>query len=279
MFQTIISADQLQALLADGMSTRPVIFDTRFKLDDTSYGQQAYAREHIPGAIYLHLDRDLSSPITVSTGRHPLPDVDGLVSTLRSWGVSNTSQVIAYDDAGGMFAARLWWLLKWLGHDQVAVLDGGWPAWNKAGGAVSSAAPVVTRGDFQPQLRPEFVLTADEVASGLASGSILLCDARAPERYRGDVEPIDPVAGHVPGAINTPFLQNLNEDKLFKSAEELRSIHAVASTANVVHMCGSGVTACHNVLAYSIAGLPTPKLYAGSWSEWIRDPQRPVSKG
>lgn len=196
---------------------------------------------------------------------------------MRKYGVSSTSQVIVYDDAGGMFAARLWWLLKWLGHASVAVLDGGWPAWVKLAGPVTDMVDALSEpGDFLARPRTDMVLTADEVAAGLANQSITLCDARAPERYRGDVEPIDPVAGHVPGAINVPFMQNLNSDKCFHDPVSLRSLHAGTAAGNVVHMCGSGVTACHNILAYAIAGLPLPKLYAGSWSEWIRDPARGV---
>ena len=277
MFNTIISATQLIELLADS-STPTIVFDTRFKLDDVRYGEQAYAREHIPGSFYLHLDRDLSSPITPTSGRHPLPDVAQFSSTMRRLGVSNDTQVIVYDDACGMFAARLWWLLKWLGHTNVAVLDGGWPAWLEQGGAISAqSSPLPAVGTFSANINTELVLTADDVATGLADNSIVLCDARAPERYRGDVEPIDPVAGHVPGAINVPFMQNLSEDKRFKDVETLRWLHAAtAASGSVVHMCGSGVTACHNLLAYAVAGLQMPKLYAGSWSEWIRDPARPV---
>lgn len=277
MFDTIISAHELNTLLTP-RAHGPVIFDTRFKLDDIDYGGQAYASEHIPGAVYLHLDRDLSSPITPTTGRHPLPDIDRFAATMRKYGVSSTSQIIVYDDAGGMFAARLWWLLKWLGHESVAVLDGGWPAWVKLAGPVTDVVDALSEpGDFLARPRTDMVLTADEVAAGLANQSITLCDARAPERYRGDAEPIDPVAGHVPGAINVPFMQNLNSDKCFYDPATLRSLHAGTAVGNVVHMCGSGVTACHNVLAYAIAGLPLPKLYAGSWSEWIRDPARGVS--
>ena len=277
MFNTIISATQLIELLAD--SSKPTrVFDTRFKLDDVRYGEQAYAREHIPGAFYLHLDRDLSSPITPITGRHPLPELEQFSETMRRLGVSRETQVIVYDDAGGMFAARLWWLLKWLGHANVAVLDGGWPTWVGQGGMVShESSPLPQPGTFTPNVNADMVLTADDVATGLVDNSIVLCDARAPERYRGEVEPIDPVAGHVPGAINVPFMQNLNDDKRFKDADALRSLHATtAASGNVVHMCGSGVTACHNVLAYAVAGFPLPKLYAGSWSEWIRNTRRPV---
>lgn len=277
MFHSILSAEQLKSLLATAADV--VVFDTRFKLDDAQYGEQAYAREHIPGAFYLHLDRDLSSPITPASGRHPLPDIERFGATMRSYGVSRATQVIVYDDAGGMFAARLWWLLKYLGHDKVAVLDGGWPAWLAAGGQVShQPSPTPAVGSFAGQPRADLVLSADEVAAGLADESIVLCDARAPERYHGQVEPIDPVAGHVPGAVNVPFMQNLDAEKCFKDPATLSAMHGEFASRHVVHMCGSGVTACHNILAYAVAGLPMPKLYAGSWSEWIRDPQRPVAR-
>ncbi len=276
MFTTIISAQQLVALLKSQDDI--IVFDARFKLDDTQYGERAYELEHIPGAYYLHLDRDLSGPITPVTGRHPLPSIEQFADTMRRHGVSRDSQVVVYDDAGGMFATRLWWLLKWLGHDKVAVLDGGWPAWVKEGGSVSHQANTLpVAGNFTAHEHTEMVLTADDVSAGLAANTIVLCDARAPERYRGDVEPIDPVAGHIPGAVNVPFMQNLNDDKCFKDPATLRAMHASTTGSRaVVHMCGSGVTACHNVLAYAVAGLPLPKLYAGSWSEWIRDPSRPT---
>lgn len=278
MFHSILSTEQLQAWLATAADT--VVFDTRSKLDDPLYGEQEYARGHIPGSFYLHLDRDLSSAITPQSGRHPLPDIERFAATMRSYGVSRQTQVVVYDDAGGMFAARLWWLLKWLSHDKVAVLDGGWPAWVKAGGAVSNeASPLPAAGTFAASPRSDLVVSADQVAEGLADQSIVLCDARAQERYRGDVEPIDPVAGHIPGAINVPFMENLDANKHFKDPATLSGMHAEYAHGNVVHMCGSGVTACHNILAFAVAGLPMPKLYAGSWSEWIRDPQRAVTGG
>lgn len=278
MLGTIISADDLMSLITGPSSTRPVLFDTRFKLDDSEYGEQSFAKEPIPFAYYLDLDRDLAGPITRFSGRHPLPDVEQFVATMRQHGVSSDTQVIVYDDAGGMFAARLWWLLKWLGHDKVAVLDGGWQAWIKRGGPVTDRRdPLPNAGSFSANPRADMLVTADQVVAGLAEGSLTLCDARAPERFRGEVEPLDKVAGHVPGAVNVPFIRNLDADKCFHSPEILRSHHADSASGHVVHMCGSGVTACHNVLAYAIAGLPLPKLYAGSWSEWIRDPNRGVA--
>ena len=277
-FITIISPDELKKLLKD---SNTVIFDVRFSLSDTGYGERAYAQGHLPNAHYLHLDKDLSGPIGSTTGRHPLPDIDNFAECMRKHGVSNDSQVVILDDASGMFAARCWWLLKWLGHDRVAVLDGGWQAWLQADGSqTTDVAALPSRGDFMPRPRPELLVQADQVQQGLAQQTIVLCDARAPERYRGDTEPIDKVAGHVPGAINVPFAANLDKSGHFKIAQELAGIHARSSNKDkrVVHMCGSGVTACHNVLSTAIAGLPLPALYAGSWSEWITDPNRPVMR-
>jgi thiosulfate/3-mercaptopyruvate sulfurtransferase len=277
-FTTIITAAQLQPALE-----RPetVLFDTRFALADADYGARAYAEGHIPGAFYLHLDRDLSSPITPTSGRHPLPRVENFVELMRKYGVSSESQVIAYDDAAGMFAARCWWLLKWLGHERVAVLDGGMQAWQRHGGRIDSDVPrPLARGTFTPRVRAGLLVEVDELQQGLSEGTMMLCDARAAERYRGDVEPIDKVAGHVPGAINLPYAHNLNAEGCFREPAELAAIHAhPADAGTVVHMCGSGVTACHNVLATAVAGRPLPALYAGSWSEWITDPQRPVARG
>lgn len=279
MYTKIISVEKTIELLSSGASPRCVCFDTRFQLGDWQYGKHAFDREHIAGAFYLHLQQHLSGPVTSTSGRHPLPNINAFGLLMRMFGVSSNTQVIAYDDAGGMFAARLWWLLKWLGHDNVAVLDGGWQAWLKHGGPITDAhAAVPAFGEFVPMPRADMVVTALEVMEGVANHSITLCDARAPERYRGDVEPIDSVAGHVPGAINVPYMANLDSNLCFHSPEILRTLHA--STAdNVVQMCGSGVTACHNILAYAIAGLPLPKLYVGSWSEWIRDPQRGIAVG
>ena len=277
-FTTLIQPDELKTLLSDAHS---VFFDVRFSLSDTSHGERAYAQGHLPGAHYLHLEKDLSGPITPETGRHPLPDVNQFAECMRKHGVSNDSQVVALDDASGMFAARCWWLLKWLGHDCVAVLDGGWQAWLQAGGQQTTAKYASpARGDFTPRPRPELLVRADQIQQGLAEQSIVLCDARAPERYRGDTEPIDKIAGHVPGAINVPFADNLDKSGRFKSAQELARLHARSASDDqrVVHMCGSGVTACHNVLSTAVAGLHLPALYAGSWSEWITDPSRPVAQ-
>lgn len=277
---TLVSAQTLARHLDDPAW---VVVDCRFSLADPSAGERAYAEGHIPGARYAHLDRDLSSHITPTSGRHPLPDPPGLAARLGAWGIDSRTQVVAYDDAGGAFAARLWWLLRWLGHGAAAVLDGGIAAWTAAGGPLQSAAPTPRARSFQPRLQAGAWLDAAAVAAGLAEGTLRLVDARTQERFRGEVEPIDPVAGHVPGAINRPFQRNLAADGRFRPADELRAELEAAAGGGapeaVVHMCGSGVTACHNLLAMEHAGLAGSRLYAGSWSEWIRDPARPVARG
>lgn len=258
--------------------------DCRASLQNPAAGRDLYAQQHLPGARFADLLDDLSGPIRPGlTGRHPLPPVDSFVAKLRAWGIGNASQVVAYDDAGGAFAARLWWMLRWLGHDAVAVLDGGFPAWLAEGRPVTAELPLVSPGDFTPRPRPELLVSAAQLSASVSSsGAGKLFDARAPERYRGDVEPIDPVAGHIPGAENLPFAENLRDGR-FKSSAELRTRLAEALGAtqpeDAVVYCGSGVTACHDVLAFAQAGLPLPKLYAGSWSEWITDPVRPTARG
>ncbi len=279
-YRTLVSTDVLARHISD---PNWIVIDCRFSLADTTAGEFAYSQGHIPGAYYAHLDRDLSSAITETTGRHPLPSVDDFCQTLGGWGISSASQVVVYDDANGAFAARLWWMLRWVGHVDVAVLDGGWNKWKADGWEVQmqphSALPAMYKGDA---LRDAW-LSCDEVQAHLAHKDILLLDARAPERYRGEVEPIDPVAGHVPGAANRPFQENLDRFGLFKTPlqlnKEYEQLIAGRTPEQVVHMCGSGVTACHNLLAMEHAELTGSKLYAGSWSEWIRDIERPVGKG
>lgn len=259
-----------------------VIVDCRFDLMRPEAGGERYAAGHIPGAVYAHLDRDLSGPVGERDGRHPLPEVRALAARLCAWGVSGDSQVVAYDDAGGAFAARLWWLCRWLGHDAVAVLDGGLPAWTAAGLPLATAepAPAPAPGTFRAMPRPELKVEADELQQALADDRLLLLDARGAERFRGDAEPIDPVAGHVPGAVNRPHRENLDEDGRFRSPDSLREDYAVLLDGRSPHetavMCGSGVSACHNILAMHRAGLSDARLYPGSWSEWIRDPRRPT---
>ena len=277
MYTTLISAPTLQANLHN---PDWLICDCRFNLADTNYGRRAYQAGNIPNAHYLHLDEDLSSAIIPQTGRHPLPDPAQLSSKLQAIGLNPNTQVVVYDDNNGSMAARLWWLLRWLGHDAVAVLDGGLAAWQAAGYALSTQVPTVTQqGQFQARLKPECVVKVEELTK---PNTWQLVDARAAERFRGEIEPIDPIAGHISGAWNRPLTENLDGNQ-FKSAEQLKAewqaLLGNMSVANIVHMCGSGVTACHNLLAMEVAGLTGTKLYAGSWSEWIRDSSRPIATG
>ncbi len=276
-FDTLVPTAELARRLDD---PDWCIVDCRFSLVDTGAGEKAYREGHIPGARYAHLDSDLSGPITESSGRHPLPDSKDLVQTFGRWGIGSRIQVVVYDDAGGAYAARLWWLLRWLGHAAVAVLDGGWDAWLRGKYPVTTKVPEDADRTFRAAEALEYWLAADSIQTGLDSGEMTLVDARAPERFRGIEEPIDPIAGHVPGAINRPYALNLSEDGRFRSPAELRQafegLLGGRPASQMVHMCGSGVTACHNILAMQIAGLSGSSLYAGSWSEWIRDRSRPV---
>ncbi len=280
MFTTLISSDELTQHLAD---PQWVVMDCRFALAEPAAGERAYLQSHIPGARYAHLERDLSARVTVDSGRHPLPDKERLAAKVGAWGITPASQVVVYDDAGGAVAARLWWLLRWLGHAAVAVLDGGWGQWLEEGRAVSPEVPPPAQSVFtiQPPL-VEWIGSA-ELQDAMLHQTIQVLDARAAERFRGDVEPIDAVAGHVPGAMNRPLQHNLVADGRFLPAAELRrqftALLGPVAPRRVVHMCGSGVTACHNLLAMEYAGLSGARLYAGSWSEWIRDPSRPMAKG
>jgi thiosulfate/3-mercaptopyruvate sulfurtransferase len=259
------------------------LFDCRFSLTDTEAGRRAYLQGHLPGACYAHLDEHLSSPIGPQTGRHPLPDPSRLADWLGECGVSSESRVVVYDDVGGAFAVRLWWLLRWIGHDRAALLDGGLQAWVAAGGALTRELPrhepraLIARPDDSRWISTE------ALAAELSAGNAILIDARAPERFRGEQEPIDPTAGHIPGAINLPLTGNLDRDGRLLAPDRLRKrfVDALGDSphASVVHSCGSGVNACHNLLAMEVAGLSGSRLYAGSWSEWIRSPERPVATG
>ncbi|AOJ71005.1 MULTISPECIES: sulfurtransferase [Burkholderia] len=281
-YTTLISADNLAERIAAAPGS-VLVFDCRFDLADTDLGEQAYAAGHIPGAHYLHLDRDLSGAKTGTNGRHPLPARDALVDTLKAHGLRQNQQVVAYDAQGSMYAARLWWLLRWLGHDSVAVLDGGLQAWQSAGHAVSQDTPQRSTGDFRAAAPLATVVDAQAVLANLSTKDRLVIDARAADRYRGENETIDRVGGHIPGALNRFFKDNLTADGRFKSGHELREAFnpLLGSTPSnkVILQCGSGVTACHNALAMEIAGLHDPALYAGSWSEWSADPSRPVATG
>lgn len=258
-----------------------VIVDCRFDLLQPLAGREAYQSGHLPGAVYADLNQDLSSPVTPTSGRHPLPDPQRLAERLGQWGVSPHSQVVAYDAGNSAFAVRLWWLLRWLGHPAVAVLDGGLSAWQAAGLPLTPDVPTLRQAVFVSRPNPQVALDTGEVRAALRDRAITLLDARAAPRYAGEFEPLDPVAGHIPGALNLPFEGNLDAEGRFLPAARLRERFAAcaADTARVVHMCGSGVTACHNLLAMEIAGLTGTKLYAGSWSEWCRDPANPVTKG
>lgn len=258
------------------------ILDCRHDLADAQFGRKAFADGHIAGASFVHLDDDLSGPRSGSNGRHPLPEPAVFAARLGALGVTNDTQVVAYDDAGGMFAARLWWMMRWLGHDKVAVLDGGLRAWRDAAQPLTSQVPTVSPAHFEPSLRP-LAVDAEFVARHLEAPDMVLIDARSPDRFRGENETLDPVGGHIPGAVNRFFRDNLDADGLFRPPATLRDAFAAllqgrdASVA--VHQCGSGVTACHNLLAMEHAGLHGSRLYPGSWSEWCADPRRPIATG
>jgi thiosulfate/3-mercaptopyruvate sulfurtransferase len=260
------------------------VVDCRFHLLDPDKGRAEYLEGHIPGALYADLDRDLASPVTAGSGRHPLPDAGEFCGTLERWGIHPDSQVVAYDQASGALAARLWWLLRWLGHTRVAVLDGGLNAWRTAGEVVETAVAEYPASEYRGLPDASKVTTTDEIVQAIGERRDLrLVDARDPRRFAGETEPIDTVAGHVPGAVNFPFSENVNADGTWKSPDALhRAWERVLGndTANpVTVMCGSGVTACHLVLAAGIAGFDEPRVYVGSWSEWIRDRSRPITGG
>ncbi len=261
-----------------------LVFDCRHDLGNTGYGAQAYAKGHIPGALFLHCDHDLSGPMTGKNGRHPLPDVETFARRMTECGVTPATQVVAYDNEASAFASRLWWLLRWLGHDKVAVLDGGLPAWRRAKLPLDQSQRAVTAGAFVAWPRPEMVVDAAYVQAHLGRPDMLLIDGRSEERYAGQNETLDPVAGHIPGAINRFYFDCLDDAAVhFKAADELRAEFADLigdrDPKSVVHVCGSGVTACVNVLGMELAGLSGTRLYAGSWSEWCSDPARPVATG
>ncbi|WP_323613841.1 sulfurtransferase [Pseudomonas putida] len=278
----LITPQQLAERLG---SPKLVILDCRFALEDVDYGQRSYAEGHIAGAHFADLERDLSGPVSKGkTGRHPLPDPQRLVERLREWGLDNDSEVVLYDDGPGAFAARAWWLLAWLGkRTGVAILDGGLKAWHTAGQPLSLDAPARYEGTFNGEPDTKLLIDAEHLATELASPKLTLIDARALPRFRGDVEPIDPVAGHIPGAQCAAFTDNLGEDGRFLAPEQLRQRFAEKlagrSPEHLVAYCGSGVTACHNLFALALAGYPLGRLYAGSWSEWINDPAHQVAMG
>ena len=274
---TLIETEELAARPADDR----VILDCRFDLADTEAGRRAYGQGHIPGAMYAHLDHDLSGPITATSGRHPLPDPERLAALFGTWGIGPDTPVIAYDQGPGFFAARAWWLLRWMGHRHVAVLNGGFTAWRERGLPVTTETAPSRPAVFTGSPASDATITAEEIVAGLGDPNTVIVDARAEARFRGAEEPLDPVAGHVPGARCLPASGNVDDSGRFLSAEALRRRFAsLPEDRRVISMCGSGVTACHNILAMKLADLKEPRLYVGSWSEWVRDPSsRPVATG
>ncbi len=283
MHTTLISAAELAKHITD---PNWVALDCRHDLLNLSAGPDAYAAGHIPGAQFAHMDAELSNkrawPNGEFRGRHPLPERDAFIETLLRWGVNDDTQVVAYDAHGGMYAARLWWMLRWVGHSATAVLDGGLPAWSAQGLPLSTTdEPIKTRGNLSAKPSLTSTVNAADLLQNLAHPTRTVIDARAADRFRGDNETLDPVGGHIPGAKNRFFKDNLQVDGHFKPAEQLRTDFAalIGSPETAVMQCGSGVTACHNLLALEVAGLPGAALYPGSWSEWCADPARPVATG
>lgn len=289
MYRTLISAEELRPIAGELR-----LLDCSFDLADTAAGERAYAAGHLPGAAYLHLDRDLSGPKHDASGRfrgrHPLPDRAALAATLGRAGIRPGLQVVAYDAQGGPYAARAWWLLRWLGHEAVALLDGGWAAWRAIGAEVETGTrtPRLSEAQaIQSQVqsgKPSMPLVDTRgVLANLDDHRLTILDARAPDRFSGETEPMDPVGGHIPGAINRPFKLNLEPDGRFKPSARLRqefeTLLGDRLDRGIVHQCGSGITACHNLFAMELAGLRGSALYPGSWSEWCSDPARPVAKG
>lgn len=279
-FTRLIDTQTLASYLDD---PRWVIFDCRFNLTDPAAGQRTYEAGHIPNARYAHLDEDLSSPISPTSGRHPLPEPQTLSRKLGQWGVDTNKQVVVYDDSLGAMAARLWWLLRWLGHDAVALLDGGLPKWEREGRSLTTEEPAINVTAFVPRQDDSLWVKTEFVKQVVERGGHVLLDARAEPRFKGEVEPFDKVAGHIPGAQNHPFETNLDSQGCFLPADQLgeQFVRRLAGMRpeQVISTCGSGVTACHNILAMEHAGLSGAKLYAGSWSEWITDSSRPIAKG
>jgi thiosulfate/3-mercaptopyruvate sulfurtransferase len=277
-FTTLIDAATLAKHLDDPSF---VIFDCRHDLAKPDWGSEVYGASHIPGARFAHLDKNLSGPKTGKNGRHPLPDSQSFARWLAQMGASNDTQIIGYDSTGGTYGARLWWMVRWLGHERVAVLDGGWDAWIKSGLPVTHAKPSPHSAAFHMQLRTDASVDANFIVRDLDSQAYQVLDARANERFHGQNETIDPTGGHIPGAANRFFKENLDARGRFKPAAALKAEFEALlqgrAPSHIIHQCGSGVTACHNALAMEIAGLPGSKVYPGSWSEWIADPARPIA--
>jgi thiosulfate/3-mercaptopyruvate sulfurtransferase len=278
MFGTLVSADELARHLDDADW---IVCDCRHDLADYEAGRRAYAGAHIPGARFLHLDEDLSGPKTGVNGRHPLPHPATLALRLGALGIDNSKQIVAYDASGGPYAARLWWMLRWLGHAYAAVLDGGWQAWTEGGHPVARDVPLPRPTTYTPRPRADLAVDAGYVQAHLGDARVAVVDARSADRFHGENETLDPVGGHIPGATNRFFKSNLDPAGRFKEAVALKSefdaLLAGRDPRAVVHQCGSGVTACHNLLAMEHAALAGSRLFPGSWSEWVSDPSRPVA--
>jgi thiosulfate/3-mercaptopyruvate sulfurtransferase len=277
-YKTIISSD----ILKKNIDNKDfIIFDCRCDVKDSTYGLQAYNEGHIPNSIFVDIDADLASEKTVNSGRHPLPDPDTLSEKLSQWGFNSSKQAVVYDDAGGAFAGRMWWILRWLGHTNVAVLDGALGGWMASGGKLTQDNTIFERSVFVPNIQDAMHVSIKDVEDAQYKMDKLIVDARSKERYLGIKDPVDPIAGHIPGAISHPLGQNLDKKGHFKSVEELKhtfsKLIGEAESNDIISMCGSGITACHNILALEIAGVHGIKLYVGSWSEWIMDKSRPIA--
>jgi thiosulfate/3-mercaptopyruvate sulfurtransferase len=277
-FQTILSAAELKKNLDN---PDWAIMDCRFDFQEPELGYEEYLTGHIPGSLYIHLDRDLSGEILPGkTGRHPLPEINVFCNRLSSWGIDSSTQVVVYDNNNGGLAARLWWLVRWLGHNNIAILDGGWPAWDIEDFPVETVESTRKLREFIPKENPQYLVDAEFVEKIRLDPDFLLVDSRAAERYWGINETTDPIAGHIPGAVTAPFEGNLDDQGFFLKAEQLKERFEILlegiPAENVVFYCGSGVTASHNIVAMIEAGYEMPKLYPGSWSEWITDPTRPI---
>jgi thiosulfate/3-mercaptopyruvate sulfurtransferase len=280
MGTTLVGVEELASHLGD---PGWIVCDCRHDLADYESGRRAYNEAHIPGARFVHLDLDLSGPKTGLNGRHPLPHALGFGLRLGALGIDDDKQVVAYDASGGPYAARLWWMLRWVGHTAVAVLDGGWEAWLRAGHPVTSEKTVIQPTMYTLRPRPEMTVDVSHISAHLKDQRVQVIDARSPDRFRGQNETLDPVAGHIPGAVNRFFKSNLNEDGSFKDPLALQQafrdlLGGGREPSSVIHQCGSGVTACHNLLAMEHAGLAGSRLYPGSWSEWVSDRSRPVER-
>ncbi len=279
MFDSIISSADLEKILGQD---HLIVMDCRFSLADPEEGHRAFERSHIPGAVYAHLDNDLTGEIIPGkTGRHPLPTVEAFAQTLSAWGINKQTQVVAYDQIYGGIASRLWWMLKWVGHQSVAVLDGGWMHWKANNHPTTNKVYTPNPSVFEATPNDKLIVSSEEISQQLENPHFLLIDARAEERFKGEEEPIDPIAGHIPGAVSAPFIDNMNYAGTFHSKSELRDrfddLLTDAPEREAVFYCGSGVTACHNILSHYYANSKMAKLYPGSWSEWITDEKKPIA--